>query len=376
MFSLTERTARREALQQMIRTEELKALLLMGDTNVGNNIYGDFRYCVDNRIICNRQVVVLFPESEPVLFVGSAIQRQAAERRGTIKDCRYSENFVVDIAELLKERRVSEGRVGVNFEVLPAAWQNYLKEELPQVKWVESHDRIMKIRFQHREEEAGLFRKGGPLADGGFEAALRIIRPGVSEFEIVSEIEHYARSRGAEQHFTLIGSGKFRLGDAGALPLPYSPSFRRVEAGDSVVMEITPCYEGYWTQLVRTVNVGEPNKDLEKLQKVCVGAIKNCLQTLKPGKAVGDVVLAMDSYVKASGYLLKPPLGHVCAVDLIDARVSFENEQVLEPWTAVIIHPTVFTPDSKNSFFWGETYLVTPDGYERLHGTGDQLLTL
>jgi len=42
----------------------------------------------------------------------------------------------------------------------------------------------------------------------------------------------------------------------------------------------------------------------------------------------------------------------------------------------VILHPTVFTPDLKNSFFWGETYLVTEDGCERLHHASDELMTL
>ena len=100
-------------------------------------------------------------------------------------------------------------------------------------------------------------------------AAVRMIKPGVTEFEIAEAIEGYARERGAEQHFTLIGSGKFVLGDTESMPLPYSPSFRRIEPGDSVVMEISPCYEGYWTQIARTVNVGRRNTDLEKLQAAC-----------------------------------------------------------------------------------------------------------
>lgn len=47
-----------------------------------------------------------------------------------------------------------------------------------------------------------------------------------------------------------------------------------------------------------------------------------------------------------------------------------------QPGTAVIIHPTVLTPDRKNSFFWGETYLVTDGGCERINRAGDELLTL
>lgn len=41
-----------------------------------------------------------------------------------------------------------------------------------------------------------------------------------------------------------------------------------------------------------------------------------------------------------------------------------------------IIHPTVLTPDGKNSFFWGETYLVTEGGHERINRASDELKTV
>jgi Xaa-Pro aminopeptidase len=234
----------------------------------------------------------------------------------------------------------------------------------------------MEIRFRRSLEEMEIFRKGALLGDGGFESAIKMIRPGVTEHEIVAAIEHDARARGAEAHFTLIGSGKFAIGDGNRLPLPYAPSPRRVEGGDSIVMEITPRYEGYWTQLVRAVNVGKPNRDLEKMQRICCAAIKEGLTCFKPGKTVKDVVLAMESYVADCGYFLRPPSGHICGIDLLETRVSQENEMVLEPGMAVIIHPTVFTPDGKNRFFWGETYLVNQDGYERLNQSTDEMLTV
>jgi Xaa-Pro aminopeptidase len=375
-FSKTELMRRHEAVRRIMNTRDLKALILFGDTNVGNDVLGDLRYFTDNRTIAGRQVAMLFPRREPVLFVGSAIQRQAAERRSSIRDCRLSDSMLADVVKLLKEQNVLKGRVGVNFEVLPASWYHTLKEELPGVDWVETHGDILSIRLHHVPEEADLFRKCAALGDGSYEAALRTIRPGVSEYEIAAAIEAAARAEGAEQHFTLVGSGKFALGDKNGLPLPYSPSMRRVEDGDSVVMEISPCLEGYWTQLVRTVNVGSPNAELEKLYRVSRDAIKKALEVFKPGKTIQDVVAMMDAHVKSCGYIPKPPYGHVCGVDLIDARVSPQNGQILEPGTAVILHPTVFTPDHKNSFFWGETYLVTDDGCERLHHASDELMTL
>jgi Xaa-Pro aminopeptidase len=375
-FTTAEREARHRAILDIIKKDHLLALILIGDTNVGNGFLGDHRYYTDNFIIFGRQVAVVFPQSGPILFVGSEIQRQAAVKRSSVKDCRFSEDLVADVAKLLKERGISIGRIGINFEMLPLAWYNFLRQELPQLAWVETHDRMMQIRFQRSQEEEGMFRKGAILADGGFEAAVKMIRPGVSEYEIVAEIERYARAGGAEAHFTLIGSGKFAFGEDNRLPLPYSPSPRRVEDGDSIVMEITPRFEGYWTQLVRTVNVGKPNKDLEKMHRVCRDAIKKGLEWFKPGKTIKEVVLAMEAYVTDCGCLFKPPSGHICGIDGVEARVSRQNEMVLEPRTAVIIHPTVVTPDGKNSFFWGETYLVGHDGYERLHRSTDELLTV
>lgn len=375
-FTTAEREARHSAILEIIKKDHLIALILIGDTNVGNGFLGDLRYYTDNFIIFGRQVVVVFPRSEPVLFAGSEIQRQAAVRRSSVKDCRFSEDLIADVAKLLKERAISTGRIGINFEMLPLAWYNLLRQELPQVDWIETHDRIMQTRFQRSQEEVERFRKGATLADGGFEAALKMVRPGVSEYEIVAEIERYARAGGAEAHFTLIGSGRFAFGESNRLPLPYSPSLRRVEDGDSIVTEITPRYEGYWTQLVRTVNVGKPNNDLKKVHQVCRDSIQKGLEQFKPGNRVKDIVLAMEAYVMGCGYLFKPPSGHLCGIDGIEARVSRQNEMVLEPGMAVIIHPTVFTPDGKNSFFWGETYLVSHDGYERLHRSTDELLTV
>jgi Xaa-Pro aminopeptidase len=261
-------------------------------------------------------------------------------------------------------------------EMLPTAWYLYFRKELPGVEWVETHPQIMKIRNHHSQEEKEIYRKGAAQGDGGYKAALKRIRPGVTEYEIAAEIEYHARARGVEDHFTLIGSGRFSFGVDHTLPLPYSPSPRKVEMGDSIVMEITPRYEGYWTQLVRTATVGRPNQDLAKIHQICIRAIEKGLLFLKPGKRVKEVVLAMESFVKDSGFLLRPPLGHICGIDLIEARVSIQNEMVLDPGTSVILHPTIFTPDGKRSFFWGETYLITEVGFERLNHSGDELLTI
>jgi len=381
IFTVAEKEARHSVIRQMLLADDLNALLLIGDTNFDTGFCGHLRYYTNLRTVFFREAVVVFPDSEPVLYTPHAIpesllHRQTSVAHRFVDDYRYSGDIIADVIKLLKQRGVSSGRIGINLELLSVPWYRYLKQELPQIEWVEMHARLMQIRFKHTQEEADVYRKGATLADGGFEAALKVIRPGVSEYEIVAEIEHFARARGAEENFSLIASGKFSFGDANTFPFLYPPSARRIEAGDSITMEITPRYEGYWTQLVRTVNVGLPNADVEKLHKVCCGAIRSGLEEFKPGKTVREVVLAIESYVNDSGYLLKPPLGHICGVDIVEARILRENEMVLELGQGVIIHPQICTPDEKACLLWGETYLLTEDGYERLNRAGDELYTL
>ena len=375
-FTMKEMGRRQRAISQLLESERLEALFLIGDENRTNHFCGDLRYYTNHLIFASRSVALIFPNAEPVILTGSENQRKSAAQRGFIKDSRVSEDFLKDLIALLRERRISTGRIGVNLEMLPTAWYIRLRQEFLHVEWVEIHERIIQIRSQRSQEEIDIYRKGAALGDGGFEAALKVIRPGVTEYEVAAEIEQYARARGAEGHFTLLGSGKFKLDNSMLSFPPPPPSSRQIEFGDSVSMEISPRYEGYWTQLVRTANVGRANSDLEKIHRICCNTIRKGLEEFRPGKTIKDVVLAMKAYVIGTGYLLAPPLGHISGIDLLEGRVAQQNEMVLEPGMSVILHPTVSTPDNKSNFFWGETYLVTHDGYERLHRTGDELLTL
>jgi Xaa-Pro aminopeptidase len=375
-FTETEKQRRHGAMQELLRAKDLQALLFIGDMNVGHSFHGDFRYYTNNHIFFERQVAVVFPGAGPVLFNFSDFSRQASMERSFIDDCRVSTNFIADTIELIKAQGASRGRIGVDFEMLPLTWYRYLRTEMADAELLDVHDDIMEIRFQHSDEEIEVYRKGAALADAGFEAALKVIRPGVSEYEIIAEIEYATRKQGADENFTLISSGKFAFGDARSLPLPVPPSERKIKAGDSIIMEITPRYQGYWTQLVRMVNVGQRNEDLEKIQKVCRDAIRRGLAEFRPGRRLKDVTLAMQGYIAETGFVPRPPFGHVCGIDLLEERVTLDNERLIVPGFATIFHPMVQTADGKNLIFWGETYLAAEEGYERLHRTGDDLLTL
>ena len=375
MMTVKEMERRRKAISQILQSANLKALLLIGDAGHGWEFNGDLRYYINNRTISQREAVVILPDSEPVYFSPTTGKVTELKARSFLNDCRPSAFPITDTIEFLKERGISSGIIGVNFEMLPAAWLARLKEAFPKIEWVETHDRILPLRLQKSREEVDILRTAASLADGSYEAGLKAIRPGMTEFEVIAEIEHFSRARGAEEHFTQIGSGKFSFSEGTNL-IFYYPTQRRIEKGESLLMEITPRYAGYWTQVVRAVNVGQPNPDLEKLQKVSRDILNAGLEHFKPGNKMKDFVLAMEAYAKHLGYPVGGAFGHMTGIDQIEGRVSSQNELELTPGTSVIIHPLVFTPDRRNWTVSGETYLVTENGYERLNKTSEALITV
>ena len=375
MFTAKEMERRRKAIFEVLQGANLRALLLIGSAGHGWEFNGDLRYYINNRTISQREVVVVLPDAEPVYFSPTTGKVPELKARALLNDCRPSAFPIADAIAFLREHEVSSGRIGVNFEMLPTAWYFRLKETFPEIDWVETHDRILPIRLQRSSEEVDVLRTAASLADGSFEAGLKAIRPGMTQYEVIAEIEHFSRSRGAEEHFTQIGSGKFSLSEGTNL-IFYYPTHRRIEKGDSLLMEITPRYGGYWVQVVRAVNVGEPNQDLERLQKNSRDVLNAGLEHFKPGKKMKDVVLAMEAHAKAIGVRSQGSFGHMTGIDMIEGRVSTQNEMELTPGASVIIHPLVFTSDGRNWTFCGETYLVTDDGYERLNKASDELITV
>jgi len=373
LFTLAERARRLTAAQSMLSREDLNALIVVGDGTVGPGFNGDFRFLTNHRVIFHRQVLILLPACEPVLFVGSDIAAQTAGTRSFVQNCRVSLDLGGFICTYLKEKGVVSGRVGINFEMMPAQWYLRMQRELPEIEWVETHPQLLEIRNIHSKEEMETLRECAKLADGAFSAALGAIKPGVTEHEIAAAIEYFARKNGAEENFTLIASGKFGCKEF----FLSSPTSRVVENGDSVAMEISPRFQGYWTQVVRTVNIGEiKNREMAKMHEVCLRTISEGRKYLGPGSTASTALQVMDDYVKGTEFILVQPVGHNCGVDLDEAKIMPDNDTVLTPGTAMAIHPPICSKDRKAMFYWGETYLITEDGNERLIKSADELLAV
>lgn len=377
MFSETERGRRLTAAQKMMKEEGLSGLLMVGNGAVGTNSYGCFRYLTDNRVYYYIQTAVFAPEKTPVAIATSYISQLEFINNSFIKDCRVFADSVAGITEIFEEMGIKSGKVGTCLEILPTSWMLQLMEKFPLIEWVDVSEAIFRIRNVHSHEETETIRKCARLADEGYEAVKRAIRPGMSEQELVAELEYAVQKNGGEYNFSLISSGRFSFDD-NRLPCIHAATMfdKIIEPGDSVAMEITPRFNGYWTQLVRTLCIGEPSEDFKTLHKVVVETINDALSELRPGNPIGNIAKRIRRFTEDSGYVFSLPCGHICAIDLNEERIDEANMRPLMPGMAVILHPSVITPKLQTGIFWGETFLITETGYEKVMNSDDEYVVI
>ena len=376
MFSEIERNRRMGEAAKLIKAEGLQAIYLVGNSNVGPNAFGCFRYFVDSRVFFHIMSVIIMPDGEPIAIVNNAMGKASLVANSFIRETAVSLDQLGGVIETLKSRGLTKGRLGVLLEILPASWLMRMKNELPELEFVDVSEKIFAIRSEKSPEEVEAQRVCAKIADAGYKALCDTVKPGMLENELVAEMDKAMQKLGAEESFMLISSGRFSASDNKLSTLHNTSALnRRIEMGDSVAAEITPRYNGYWTQIVRTISVGEYNSDADEFRRVVVGAIAAAKAKLRAGVPVCTIVNTMQEFIEGEGYKLLMPCGHIAAVDLNEERLTNDNMRPLAPGMLVIIHPTVVKGDLPTGIFWGESYIVTEDGYEAPMSSGSELYT-
>ena len=107
------------------------------------------------------------------------------------------------------------------------------------------------LRQRKSPAELDLLRKSIALTVEAQREAMRLIEPGMNEFEVQALIEYTFRRYGSDRpgFATIVGSGP------NSTTLHYNADDRFMNAGEMVVMDIGAAYRGYAADVTRTVPV-------------------------------------------------------------------------------------------------------------------------
>lgn len=377
MDIVSELRSRYCGLERIMEERGLSAAVLVGNSAVGPAAYGAYRYFTDQRVFYHLQAMVARPGKQADICCESVQAAEGLRQRGfsLIHVC---PEILRPVLQCLREQPIR--RLGICPDMFPASWLDAVRDQWPAAELVDITEDIFALRCQRSEYELEVMRRGAQIADLGYEAVCDMARPGVRMADLHAYLDYTMRRAGAEEVFTLMSNGRFSLDHVG-LPCiqPFSwPDDRVIRYGDCLGMEITPRFQGYWTQVVRTVCVGELNEDLAVAHRLQLEAINETAHILKPGLSLREMLAFMWDFSRKHGRFPKLPFGHILGLDLDEGgRTDLESPVKLRENTEVVLHPTMVTKeDMAFSIFWGDTFLVTAVGGRKVNKADTSLRVL
>ena len=143
---------------------------------------------------------------------------------------------------------------------------------------------LHQLRFTKDPLEIEMIKEAVEVTNRGFRKVLRMIKPGVKEFEIEGEYSReFIRRRCKFAYSPIIASG------ANACTLHYLQNDQECKKGEMLLMDVGACYGNYNADLTRTVPVsGKFTRRQKQVYMAVLRVLRQCIENATVGKAHKD----------------------------------------------------------------------------------------
>jgi Xaa-Pro aminopeptidase len=359
--------ARRKRLADAMDAEGVDLLVVYG--NAWQSDY--LRYAADYGILEGEGLAVVRRNGETTLYLDSPLEADRAAVEAPGIDVVFTPTMLADIEAVL-ERAGNSSLASAPKRLLPRR----LAARTDDLNIADRTAMMDRLLMNKLDVEIAAIRAAANIADEGYAVFENAARAGRADYELVAEVEGFFRARGVDDNFMLIGAGGREV--RGMAP----PMGKRLKAGDLVTTELTPCINGYYIQICRTLVIGEPRADQHAAFAVYHDALVAGIAAVKPGVTAADIARAeneifrahelgeyvTDAYTRVRGHglgLFVDTKPHI----LEDVNVRIEAGMTM------IVHPNTYHP-AVGYMVLGDSLIVTPDGADVLTRTPRKLFSV
>jgi Xaa-Pro aminopeptidase len=251
---------------------------------------------------------------------------------------------------------------------------DWLQLAAPRAKLQDVRNRIETLRMTKSPGEIALLEKAIELSLDAHLEAMRMMRPGLYEYQVAARMVeiHAMGGSEAEGYAAIVGAGP------NSTALHYDKLARKITEGDIVVMDVGAQYSGYSADLTRTIPAnGKFTPRQREIYEVVLGAQNAVFAALKPGMNYcksGDNSLFKISYDyinshgkdlhgKRLGQYYIHGLGHNIGLNVHDPG---DYCKPLTPGMVVTVEPGVYIPEENLGVRIEDNVLITNTGFEFL----------
>jgi Xaa-Pro aminopeptidase len=287
--------------RRLMKEAGLDALLL---TKPANMFYltGDGRLCAYAMISANGKVAVGVPSTD-------LDDVKAVARFDDIVGFENEVGMIHSIAHAFERFGIRAGAVGLEYTFLTRSMMDMLTHphaKPAEVKVKDCTHILSELRLVKGPEEIERIQAAAKVADAGMAAAVKAVRPGVSETQIAAEAEYAMRHAGAEGFWrTYVASGP-RTNIAHGLP-----ASRVVQAGDLVVIDVHPIVNNYSADMCRTVSAGHARIEQRAAYDLYLRAQQATIGKVKAGVRMSELEETLQGMLRQAGHgehIFGPPI--------------------------------------------------------------------
>lgn len=280
----------------------------------------------------------LITEATALFITDFRYTKQASEQVKDFEIIEHKKSIEEEVNTQLEKLQVK--RLGFEAEdVTFAKYKQYYDMFTPEL--VDTKGMIEALRLVKTESEINVIQDAASIADQAFEHILTFIKPGVQEIEVANELEFYMRKLGAtSSSFDIIVASGYRS----ALPHGVASS-KIIENGELVTMDFGALYQGYCSDITRTIAVGEINEDLKKIYNTVLEAQKRGVKHTKAGITGKEADALTRDYIQEQGYgkYFGHSTGHGLGMEVHESpSLAPRSTTTLEAGMVVTIEPGIY----------------------------------
>jgi Xaa-Pro aminopeptidase len=250
----------------------------------------------------------------------------------------------------------------------------WLQLAAPQIKLKDVRSAIQTLRTIKSPGEIAFLRKAVDLSLDAHLEAMKMMRPGLYEYQVVAKMVevHAMGGSEAEGYAPIVGAGP------NSTALHYDKLDRKISDGDIVVLDVGAQFSGYSSDITRTLPAnGKFTPRQREIYDIVLGAQNAALAAIKPGMDLcktGDKSLykisfdyinshGKDSRGQKLGQYYIHGLGHHIGLDVHDPG---DYCKPLAPGMVVTMEPGIYIPDENLGVRIEDDVLITETGFELL----------
>ncbi|HEX2979685.1 MAG TPA: Xaa-Pro peptidase family protein [Anaerolineaceae bacterium] len=292
-------------------------------------------------------IAIFMPNRLPLLIVPELEAGKAAGLSVDFETFTYGDNPAT-WNEVYRRAAQSAGLAGKTIGIEPGRMRfleyHFLQDAMPDTRFISAESALAALRLCKEPEEIEAMRQAAVVAQQALSATLPLVKVGMTERDLARELvlQLFRAGSDPEMPFAPIVASGPNSANPHAVP-----SDRKLTPGDLVIIDWGASVSGYFSDLTRTIGIGQVDAKLAHIAQVVAQANAAGRAAGKPGLPAGAVDHAARKVIDEAGFgqYFIHRTGHGLGMEAHEEPYMFgENQQVLKPGMVYTVEPGIYLP--------------------------------